>query len=80
AKPGADDLHCRNFTDAVLQGAKPVAPIEAAHRSITIAHLANIALQVGRDLGWDPKAETIRNDSTASAMLRRDYRKPYSLA
>ncbi len=79
AKPNADNEHCRNFTDAVLQGAKPVAPIEAAHRSISIAHLANISLLVGRDLRWDAKAETILNDSAANAMLRREYRKPYSL-
>lgn len=78
--PNADDAHCRNFTDAVLTGAKPVAPIEAAHRSISIAHLANIALLVGRNVRWDPKTETILNDSAASAMLQREYRKPYTLA
>jgi predicted dehydrogenase len=78
-KPDSRDMHCRNFTDAVLAGAKPVAPIEAAHRSISIAHLANIALLVGRDLEWNPETETIANDPAASAMLTRSYRKPWAL-
>lgn len=78
-KPDSRDQHCRNFIDSVLNGATPVAPIEAAHRSITIAHLANIALLVGRDIQWDPKTETIRNDGAASALLTREYRSPYRL-
>lgn len=47
--------HFRNFIDAIQDGAKPAAPIEVAHRSITIAHLANIALRLNREkLKWDP--------------------------
>ncbi|MDZ7636957.1 MAG: Gfo/Idh/MocA family oxidoreductase [Bryobacterales bacterium] len=80
AKPDSTDVHCANFTDGVLKGTKTVAPIEVAHRSISIAHLGNIALAVGRDLRWDPKAETILNDSTAAAKLTRAYRAPYSLS
>jgi hypothetical protein len=80
AKPNAEFEHCRNFTDGVLQGAKTVAPIEVAHRSISIAHLANIALEVGRDLRWDPKTESVMHDSTASAKLSRAYRGPWKLS
>jgi hypothetical protein len=42
--------HAKNFIDCVFAGAKPVAPIEVAHRSITVASLANIALRKGRDI------------------------------
>ena len=41
--------HFRNFIDAIRDGVKPAAPIEYAHRSITIAHLANIGLRLNRD-------------------------------
>jgi hypothetical protein len=47
--------HFRNFIDAIRDGVKTAAPIEYAHRSITIAHLANIGLRLHRDkLRWDP--------------------------
>lgn len=69
--------HERNFTDAVLAGITPVAPIEEAHRTITVSHLGNIALETGRDLRWDPAAETILEDPGASALLDREYRAPW---
>ncbi|MEM1096356.1 MAG: Gfo/Idh/MocA family oxidoreductase [Bacteroidota bacterium] len=73
------DNHFRNFIDHVLAGTQPVAPIEAAHRSITIAHLGNIALKTGRDLQWDPETEQIIGDASASGMLSRPARAPWSL-
>jgi hypothetical protein len=59
---------------------KPAAPIEYAHRSITIAHLANIALRLKREkLRWDPTKEQILDDAEASAMLTRPMRGPWAL-
>lgn len=72
--------HFRNFIDCVLSGGPTAAPIEVAHRSITIAHLGNIALRLGRDrLRWDPRTERIVDDPEAAAMLSRPYREPYTL-
>ncbi len=72
--------HVGNFVDCVFSGKEPIAPIEDAHRSITIAHLANIALQLGREsLKWDPKAERVIDDEKANAMLTRPYRGSWSL-
>lgn len=72
--------HFRNFIDAIRDGTRPAAPIESAHRSITIAHLANIALRLGRNsLNWDPVNERIRDDAEASAMLKRGMRQPWQL-
>src|SRR5580698_1677742 len=49
------DNHARNFIDCVISRSKETAaPIEQAHRSITIAHLGNISLRLGRDIRWDP--------------------------
>lgn len=73
--------HFRNFIDAIRDGVKPVAPIEYAHRSITIAHLANIALRLHREkLCWDAKAEQVVDDTEAAAMLTRPMRGPWRLA
>jgi hypothetical protein len=48
------DNHFRNFIDCVLSRKEPIAPIETAHRSITIGHLGNISLRLGRDLKMGP--------------------------
>jgi hypothetical protein len=72
--------HFRNFIDAIRDGVKTAAPIEYAHRSITIAHLANIALRLKRDrLKWNPASEQIMDDAEASAMLTRPMRGPWQL-
>ena len=71
--------HSRNFIDCVLSRKEPIAPIEHAHRSITIAHLGNISLRLGRDVQWDPKTERFKNDEKANEMLSRPMRKPWSL-
>lgn len=73
------DNHYRNFIDCILARREPVAPCEVAHRSITICHLGNIALRLGRNLRWDPAKERILGDESASAMLRREYRKPWAI-
>lgn len=65
------DDHFGNFIDCVLSRKEPIAPIEQAHRSITIAHLGNIALRLKRDLRWNPETERFVNDAEADAMLSR---------
>ena len=69
--------HVENFLDAVFDGAQIAAPIETAHRSVTVAHLGNIALRLGRDLRWDPRAERITDDASATEMLSRRPRQPW---
>jgi predicted dehydrogenase len=71
--------HMRNFIDCVKSRKEPVAPIEQAHRSITVAHLGNIALRLGRNVKWDPAAEKFIGDEKANEMLSRPMRKPWSL-
>ena len=71
--------HVTNFVDCVFSGAKTIVSAETGHRSVTVAHLGNIALQTGRELRWDPKTEQILDDPGASDMLGREYRKPWVL-
>lgn len=74
------DDHYRNFIDCVFSRGETAAPVETAHRSITICHLGNIAMRLGRDsLKWDPDAERILEDDEAAAMLSRPYRAPWTL-
>lgn len=73
------DNHHRNFIDCVLSRKEPIAPIEQSHRSISVAHLGNISLRLGRDLRWDPTAERFLDDAKANEMLSRPMRKPWAL-
>lgn len=71
--------HFRNFIDCVLSRKRTIAPCEVAHRSISICHLGNIAMLLGRDVRWDPAREQVIGDPTAQAMLNRPYREPWQL-
>jgi len=74
------DHHYRNFIDCVISRQPTAAPVEVAHRSITICHLGNIAMRLGRDsLRWNPKTEQIIGDDEAAKMLIRPYRAPWTL-
>jgi predicted dehydrogenase len=70
----------RNFVDCVKSRKPCYAPAETGHRTITIAHIGNIAMLLGRKLNWDPKAERFVNDAEADAMLSRNQRQPWAIA
>jgi hypothetical protein len=74
------DDHFRNFIDCVISRGPTAAPVEVAHRSITICHLGNIAMRLGRErLRWDPRTERVIGDDEAGALLSRPYRDPWKL-
>jgi hypothetical protein len=76
-KTGSVDLpgHHTNFLACVRGEQKLLnADVMAGHLAASICHLANIAIQTGRVLHFDPKAEQIKNDKEANAMVRRQYR------
>jgi predicted dehydrogenase len=64
-------LHCRETRE------KPVADIEQGHISTATCILANISMQVGRSLTWDPANHQVVGDGEANKLLRREYRKPW---
>lgn len=72
--------HVADFIDGIENRKRTAAPIEASHRSISICHLANIAIRLGRDsLEWDPKRERVINDDAANKMLSRPIRGGWKL-
>jgi predicted dehydrogenase len=72
-------IHMANFLDCVRSRKVPNAPAEVAHLSCGLIHLGNIAHRVGRILRFDPKAETFPGDREATALLTKEYRKPWGL-
>ena len=68
-----------DFTDAIREGRPAYAPAEIGHRTITVAHIGNIAMQLGRKLRWDPSVERFVDDAEANAILSREQRAPWKL-
>ncbi|MBI3874584.1 MAG: gfo/Idh/MocA family oxidoreductase, partial [Verrucomicrobia bacterium] len=66
-----------DFMDAIDKGRRPVADIEAAHRSSVLPMLGMISLKLGRSINWDGAKEQIIGDAEASKLLSRDYRGPW---
>jgi predicted dehydrogenase len=69
-----------NFLDCVKSRKPCYAPFQTGHRTITISHIGNIAMLLGRKLQWDPKAESFVNDDEANKMLSRKQREPWTIA
>ncbi len=81
-QPDAEDSTerlVRNFLDCVKSRATPWCPLEEGHRSTSFAHLANIALETKSRLEWDADAERATGNAAANALLRYEYRKPWTL-
>ncbi len=86
-KIGADELKLytcpegeqRNFLDCVKSRELCYAPVEVGHRTITIAHLGNISMVLGRKLRWNPDIEKFINDPVADWLLSRPMREPWTL-
>ncbi|UCC96585.1 MAG: Gfo/Idh/MocA family oxidoreductase [Phycisphaerales bacterium] len=71
--------HASNFIDCIRTQKPTAAPVEQAHRSVTVCHLGNIAMRLGRKIRWDPTTEKIIADDKASRMLSRPMRSPWRL-
>ena len=72
--------HTDNFLSCIYDDKPTAAPIEVSHRSISIAHLANIALRTdSAALKWQPQTERIEGNEAASKLLSKEWRKPWVL-
>lgn len=69
--------HMTDWLQAVAQRGRPVADIEEGHISTASCILANLSLQLGRTLTWDPERGRVAGDTEANRLLRRPYRKPW---
>jgi myo-inositol 2-dehydrogenase / D-chiro-inositol 1-dehydrogenase len=75
AYPSTD--HMANFFDCVKTRKQPCTPVPVEHRTVTVCHLTNISIRLGRKIAWDPERQQIVGDAEANAMLKREQRKPY---
>jgi predicted dehydrogenase len=71
--------HGTNWLDSIRQRRKPICDVEIGHRSVSVAHLGNIAYRLRRPLKWDPEKERFINDVEANRLLWRPMRSPWRL-
>ena len=71
--------HMGDFLHCVRTRQDPSAPVEAGHRSATVCHLGNIAMDLGRRLRWDPVREEFPGDAEANRLRGYAYRHPWRL-
>jgi predicted dehydrogenase len=81
---GAELAHFANFINCVVSRKKENlnAPIEEAHISMGLMHLANASYRLGRTLNFNPQTQQVNGDPEADALLRdadRGYRAPYTV-
>jgi len=68
-----------DFTDCILNGKRTYAPAEIGHRTVTVSHIGNLAMLLGRKLQWNPEEERFVDDEEANAMLSRKQREPWTI-
>jgi predicted dehydrogenase len=71
--------HMGNFFDCVKTRQTPLSDVVSQHRSVSVCHLGNISMRLGRKLKWDPQGERFVNDEEANAHLSRKQRSPYEV-
>jgi len=73
----ASRRHLLDFLAAVDQRSKPVADIAEGVTSTVACILANLAMETGRSLAYDPATRTVPGDPEATELLARPYRGPW---
>jgi predicted dehydrogenase len=73
----ATRLHMLDFLSAIEKRSRPIADIEEGHISTASCILANLSMEIGRPIVFDPEKRLVVGDAAASNRLRRAYREPW---
>ena len=83
---GPDEIHLplvgekRDFINCVKSRGTTLEDAEVGHRTTSLCHLAEIAVQVGQKLEWDPVTERfLQNESANLLVSKTPGREPWTL-
>lgn len=71
--------HMGNFYDCVVSRKKPLADVASQHRSVSVCHISNVSMRLGRSLHWNPIAQQFVDDREANQWLARERRNGFQL-
>lgn len=71
--------HHEDWRRAIWTRSRPIADVAIGARSVTVCHLGNLALWLGRRLQWDPAGQEFVGDPEAARWLDRPLRAPYQI-
>lgn len=69
--------HMKNLLSAIENDHLPVADVLEGHISTASCIIANLSMQLGRPLVYDPERRICVDDPEATALLKRPYRGPW---
>ncbi len=61
----------------IAKHSRPIAVIEQGHISTASCFMANLAMDLGRPIVYDPQSRKVLDERDATKHLRREYRKPW---
>lgn len=73
----ATRANMKNFLECIASRERPISDIEVAHISTASCILANLSMQLGRAIVYDPAKRRVVGDPEATKLLRRPYRAPW---
>jgi len=73
--------HMQDFINSVRSRKNPIAPVEVGCSTNTLCCIANISLELGRPVKWDPATLSFVDDKAATdhRLYWYQYRNPYTL-
>jgi len=71
--------HHDNWLDCIQTRERCICDVEIGHRSVSVCHIGNISMRLGRPLKWDPAKEEFVGDDAANRLLFRPMRGPWHL-
>ena len=69
--------HMLHFIDCMKSRATPISDAASHCRHLTVCHLANLSMRLGRKLTFDPATERFVDDAQADTFLAREPRKGF---
>jgi len=71
--------HHQDWLNCIRTRQRPICDVEIGHRSVSVCHIGNIAMRLGRKLQWDPEKEQFVGDEAANRWISKPYRAPWHL-
>ena len=71
--------HHEDWLNCIQTRKRPICDVEIEYRSVSVCHLGNIAIRLGRDLRWDPDRICFVGDDEANRWVSKPYRAPWQM-